>query len=195
MNNMIIAGPPGSGKGTQAKQLVEKYQFVHLSTGDMLRSEIKAATPLGKEVEAIIARGDLVSDEIVIALISKNMEAHPQAKGFLFDGFPRTIPQALALDAVLEKAGHPLKMMLVLDVADDLVEERMLKRGALENRADDTDVTRIRHRIATYHAQTEPLIEHYKKQGKCRIVDGSKSIEDTLASITECLELCLPPTL
>lgn len=187
MTNMIIAGPPGSGKGTQAKLLVEKYQFVHLSTGDMLRAEIKAQSELGKEVEAIIARGDLVSDQIVIALIAKNIQANPKAKGFLFDGFPRTIAQAQALDAFLDENNQSLNLMLVLDVADALVEERMLKRGALENRADDTDVTRIRHRIETYHNQTEPLITYYTQKDKCKVIDGSKSIDITFEAIQECL--------
>ncbi|MFA7182823.1 MAG: adenylate kinase, partial [Bacteroidales bacterium] len=150
MINIIIAGPPGSGKGTQAKEMVEAFGFVHLSTGDMLRREIQAQSELGKEVESIMARGDLVSDDIVIRLISENVKNNPGVKGFLYDGFPRTIAQAEALDAFLNKLGHPLDLMLVLDVDDKLCEERLLRRAAIENRADDMDAGRVRHRLATY---------------------------------------------
>ena len=129
MLNIIIAGPPGSGKGTLAKLMIDKFGFVHLSTGDMLRNEIGLGSPLGKEVESILARGDLVSDQIVISLIANNVKANPGARGFLFDGFPRTLPQAEALDDFLEKTGHPLKLMIQLEVDDAVCEMRLLRRG------------------------------------------------------------------
>jgi len=188
MVNIIIAGPPGSGKGTLAKLMVEAFGFVHLSTGDMLRNEIEQGTPLGKEVESILSRGDLVSDKIVISLISNNLEAHPNARGFLFDGFPRTLPQARALDDFLQKKGHPLKLLILLDIDDSLCETRLLRRASIENRPDDTDTDRVRHRMATYHAQTEPIIDHYKKQDKFVSVDSSKTPEYTFNQVSECLK-------
>lgn len=188
MLNIIIAGPPGSGKGTLAKLMIEKFGFVHLSTGDMLRHEIGLGSPLGKEVETILAKGDLVSDQIVISLISNNLRANPGARGFLFDGFPRTLPQAEALDDFLEKTGHPLNLMILLEVDDFVCETRLLRRGGIENRPDDTDSERVRHRLATYHAQTVPIIDHYKKQGKFVSVDNSKDPEHTLNQVSKCLK-------
>ncbi|MFA5752238.1 MAG: adenylate kinase [Bacteroidales bacterium] len=188
MVNIIIAGPPGSGKGTLAKLMVEAFSFVHLSTGDMLRNEIEQGTPLGKEVEAVLSKGDLVSDKIVISLISNNLEAHPNARGFLFDGFPRTLPQARALDDFLETKGHPLKLLILLDIDDSICETRLLRRASIENRPDDTDAERVRHRLATYHTQTEPIIDHYKKQNKFVSVDSSKTPEYTLNQVSQCLK-------
>jgi len=188
MVNIIIAGPPGSGKGTLAKLMVEAFGFVHLSTGDMLRNEIERGTPLGKEVESILSKGDLVSDKIVISLIANNLEAHPQARGFLFDGFPRTLPQARALDEFLEAKGHPLKLLILLDIDDSICEMRLLRRATIENRPDDTDAQRVRHRLATYHTQTEPIIDHYKQQDKFVSVDSSKTPEYTFNQVSECLK-------
>ncbi len=188
MVNIIIAGPPGSGKGTLAKLMVDAFGFVHLSTGDMLRNEIEQGSPLGKEVESILSRGDLVSDKIVISLISNNLEAHPNARGFLFDGFPRTLPQAQALDEFLETKGHPLKLLILLDIEDSICEMRLLRRASIENRPDDTDTDRVRHRLATYHAQTEPIIDHYKKQDKFVSVDSSKTPDYTFNQVSECLK-------
>jgi len=188
MVNIIIAGPPGSGKGTLAKLMVEAFEFVHLSTGDMLRNEIEQGTPLGKEVESILSKGDLVSDKIVISLISNNLEAHPNARGFLFDGFPRTLLQARALDDFLQKKGHPLKLLILLDIDDSICETRLLRRASIENRPDDTDTARVRHRMATYHTQTEPIIDHYKKQNKFVSVDSSKTPEYTFNQVSECLK-------
>jgi len=191
MLNIIIAGPPGSGKGTLAKLMIEKFGFVHLSTGDMLRNEIGLGSALGKEVEAILARGDLVSDQIVISLIANNLKANPEARGFLFDGFPRTLPQAEALDDFLKKSGHPLKLMILLEVEDAVCEMRLLRRGGIENRPDDVDADRVRHRLATYYAQTVPIIDHYNKQGKLVSVDSSKTPEYTLKQVSECLKQIL----
>jgi len=188
MVNIIIAGPPGSGKGTLAKLMVEAFEFVHLSTGDMLRNEIEQGTPLGKEVESILSKGDLVSDKIVISLISNNLEAHPNARGFLFDGFPRTLLQARVLDDFLQKKGHPLKLLILLDIDDSICETRLLRRASIENRPDDTDTARVRHRMATYHTQTEPIIDHYKKQDKFVSVDSSKTPEYTFNQVSECLK-------
>ncbi|MCZ2316246.1 MAG: adenylate kinase [Bacteroidales bacterium] len=191
MLNIIIAGPPGSGKGTLAKLMIEEFGFVHLSTGDMLRNEIGLGSALGKEVEAILARGDLVSDQIVISLIANNLKANPGARGFLFDGFPRTLPQAEALDDFLEKSGHPLQLMILLKVDDQVCEMRLLRRAGIENRPDDMDPERVRHRLATYYAQTVPIIDHYKKQGKFVGVDSSKTPEYTLNQVSECLKQIL----
>lgn len=188
MLNLILLGPPGSGKGTQAKLLVEKYALVHMSTGDMLRAEIKAGSPLGKQVEAIINAGSLVSDEIVFALIENRVNANPQAKGFIYDGFPRTTAQARLLDEFLAQKGQAVSLMLALDVADSEVEKRMQKRALIEHRQDEANVETIRHRIATYHNQTEPLLAYYTQQGKCTRIDGAGTIEEVQAAAGKILD-------
>jgi adenylate kinase len=185
--NLILFGPPGAGKGTQAKTLVSERGWVQLSTGDMLRAAIAAESELGLKVKDIIARGDLVSDDIVIALIEERLPKAETAGGAIFDGFPRTVAQAEALDALLEKRGAPIGKVLRLVVDQQELVERMEKRAAEEGRADDT-VEAFKNRLETYNAQTAPLIPYYQAQGKLVDVDGMGGIEDVSARINTALD-------
>lgn len=185
--NLILFGPPGAGKGTQAKKLVAERGWVQLSTGDMLRAAIAAESELGLKVKDIMARGDLVSDEIVIALIAERLPEAEAAGGAIFDGFPRTVAQAEALDALLESRGKPIGMVLRLVVDQNELVERMEKRAAEERRADDT-VEAFKNRLETYNAQTAPLIPYYQAQGKLADVDGMGGIEEVSARINTALD-------
>ena len=176
--NIILLGAPGSGKGTQATFLIEKHGLTHLSTGDMLRAEIAAGSDLGKQAKAIMENGQLVSDEIVIAMIAARLSD----KGALFDGFPRTIAQAEALDKLLAGRGSQIDAVIELQVGNEEIVQRMLARG----RSDDNETT-IRQRLAVFEAQTKPLIDYYQKQGKLRSVDGSGE----LAAISARIEAAL----
>ena len=176
--NIILLGAPGSGKGTQAAFLIEKHGLTHLSTGDMLRAEIAAGSDLGKQAKAIMENGQLVSDEIVIAMIAARLSD----KGALFDGFPRTIAQAEALDKLLAGRGSQIDAVIELQVGNEEIVQRMLARG----RSDDNETT-IRQRLAVFEAQTKPLIDYYQKQGKLRSFDGSGE----LAAISARIEAAL----
>ncbi len=171
-------GPPGSGKGTQSVTLAEKYNLLHLSTGDMLRAELAAATELGKKMEAIMASGELVPDDVVISMIAQKIDATTGRAGFVFDGFPRTVEQAEALEKMLEERGMKIDLLLVLEVNDAELTDRMKKRAMVSGRADDADEAVINNRIAVYRAKTEPVIEYGRKTGVSRLVDGVGSIED-----------------
>lgn len=185
--NLILFGPPGAGKGTQAKKLVAERGWVQLSTGDMLRAAIAAESELGLKVKDIMARGDLVSDEIVIALIAERLPEAEAAGGAIFDGFPRTVAQAEALDALLESRGNPIGKVLRLVVDQTELVERMEKRAAEEGRADDT-VEAFKNRLETYNAQTAPLIPYYQAPGKLADVDGMGGIEEVSARINTALD-------
>ncbi len=185
--NIILFGPPGAGKGTQAKTLVAERGWVQLSTGDMLRAAIAAESELGLKVKDIMARGDLVSDEIVIALIEERLPEADAAGGAIFDGFPRTVAQAEALDALLESRGNPIGKVIRLVVDQGELVERMEKRAAEEGRADDT-VEAFKNRLETYNAQTAPLIPYYQDQAKLVDVDGMGGIEDVAARISAALD-------
>ena len=186
---LIIMGPPGAGKGTQAQILVERYGIPQLSTGDILRSAIEAQTPMGLEAKAIMARGDLVPDEVVCGIVSERLDDGDASKGFVLDGFPRTIAQAEALDEILQERGITLDAVLVLDVDAEALIERIKERAAESGgaRADD-NVEVLRNRLAVYAEQTEPLIAYYKKQGNLKNVDGMASIDEVTRSIEEVLE-------
>jgi adenylate kinase len=185
--NLILFGPPGAGKGTQAKTLVAERGWVQLSTGDMLRAAIAAESELGLKVKDIMARGDLVSDEIVIALIAERLPEAEAAGGAIFDGFPRTVAQAEALDGLLESRGNPISKVLRLVVDQDELVGRMEKRAAEEGRADDT-VEAFKQRLANYNSQTAPLIPYYDGQGKLTDIDGMGGIDEVSARINAALD-------
>lgn len=176
--NLVLFGPPGAGKGTQSTFLIEKYGLVHLSTGDLLRAEIKAETELGLEAQEMMDRGELVPDHVVIGMIRNKMEANLDAKGFIFDGFPRTRAQAEALDQMLDVKEEPITAMLALEVPEEELVKRLLGRGASSGRTDDKDEAVIRNRIREYELKTAPLKEYYGGQGKYKSVDGVGTLKD-----------------
>lgn len=183
MFNLILFGPPGSGKGTQSEKLIAKYGLKHLSTGDLLRSEITRETALGMEAKKIMDKGQLVPDEVVIGMISSALDANPDAKGFLFDGFPRTAAQAEALDKLLELKKTSIHVMLALEVSEEELVKRLLKRGETSSRSDDTNETVIRERIAVYHAKTTAVADYYKHYGKAVYLKGEGTIDEIFERI------------
>lgn len=185
--NLILFGPPAAGKGTQAKRLVEERGFIQLSTGDMLRAAKAAGTDLGKRVAAIMDSGALVSDEIVNELIDDKLKAHKGAPGFIFDGYPRTIKQAEALDRLLETHGQRVDLVIRLEVDDPTLVARVANRFAQEGRADD-DPEAFKVRLKAYTDQTAPLIEYYRAQGKLVGVDGLQAVETVAAGIAMALD-------
>lgn len=178
MLNIVLFGPPGAGKGTQSEKLIEKYNLKHLSTGDILRAAIKNQTPLGLEAKKIIDKGGLVPDETVIGLISKELDENKDSKGFIFDGFPRTTPQAQALDKMLESKGLHINLMMALEVEHEELIKRLLNRGLQSARPDDQNVEVIENRIKVYDEYTKVVAEHYKSQGKFRAIQGTGSIDE-----------------
>lgn len=184
MFNLILFGPPGSGKGTQSEKLIARYNFKHLSTGDLLRSEIVKKTALGLEAKSIMDKGELVPDQVVIGMISSAVDENPDVVGFLFDGFPRTAAQAQALDVLLQQKSLSINVMLALDVSEKELIKRLVKRGETSGRADDNNELVIRNRIAEYHKKTSPVAEHYKKTGKVVLIKGEGSVDDIFKELT-----------
>lgn len=178
MFNLILFGPPGSGKGTQSEKLMAKYGLKHLSTGDLLRNEISRQTPLGKEAQNFMDKGQLVPDEVVIGMISSALDENPDASGFLFDGFPRTAAQAKALDKLLKLKKAPISVMLALDVSEEELIKRLLKRGETSGRSDDNNESVIRARIVEYRNKTAVVADYYKEFDKVVMVKGEGSIDD-----------------
>jgi adenylate kinase len=178
MLNIVLFGPPGAGKGTQAAKLLEKYRLVHLSTGDILRSELAAKTTLGLEAKKYMDKGELVPDSVVIGMIEGKIDSNAGARGFIFDGFPRTKTQAKSLDDMLEKKGAPITLMLALEVEKDELIKRLLLRGKESGRADDQDQSIIENRIRVYNNETTPVKDFYDAQGKYRGIHGMGSIEE-----------------
>jgi adenylate kinase len=180
--NLILFGPPAAGKGTQAKKLVGERGFIQLSTGDMLRAARSSGSELGRKVAAIMDSGSLVSDEIVIALIEEQLDKNPTATGFIFDGFPRTIPQATALDDSLAGRGQKVDVVIRLKVNEQALIDRVTRRFEAEGRADDNPEA-FKKRLVAYNTQTAPLVEVYSGQGKLREIDGMANVETVSGSI------------
>ena len=186
MSRMILLGPPGAGKGTQAASLIDRLGIPHISTGDMLRAAVAAETTVGLKAKAVMESGELVSDEIVIGIAEERLSEGDALKGFLLDGFPRTIAQADALEGLLERLGVALDYCLALTVDNDSIVERLLKRAEIEGRADDNEET-IRERMRVYHEQTAPLLGFYDKNGTLSQVDGMGTMEEVAARIEAAL--------
>jgi adenylate kinase len=183
MLNIVLFGPPGAGKGTQSDLIIKKYHLIHLSTGDILRSEVAAGTSLGLEAKKLMDKGDLVPDEIVIGMISGKLDANKDAKGFIFDGFPRTAAQADALDKLLAGKNTSIAMMLALEVDNDELIKRLLNRGKESGRADDANESIIQNRITEYNNKTMPLKDYYSKQGKFFSIKGVGTVDEIFASL------------
>ncbi len=178
MLNLVLFGPPGAGKGTQAEFLIKSFGLIHISTGDLLRGEINAGTRLGLEAKKFMDKGELVPDEVVIGMIKSKLDTNKEAMGFIFDGFPRTVDQAKALDVLLNENGTPISVMLSLQVDKQELIDRLLSRGKVSGRADDQDQSIIENRITVYMQKTLPLIEYYEPQGKHCNIDGMGSVEE-----------------
>lgn len=183
MLNVIIFGGPGSGKGTQSDLLKEKYGLFHISTGDVLRAEISKQTDLGKKADELISKGNLIPDSLMVDILDTVMGDKIDAKGFIFDGFPRTLPQAEALTGLLNKRGTAVSGVVALEVPEEVLEERLIKRGQISGRSDDNHET-IQKRLNVYRNQTEPLIGYYKNEGKYNGIDGVGTIEEIFNRIT-----------
>lgn len=187
MLNVVLFGPPGAGKGTQSANIIEKYGLTHLSTGDMLRAERASGSDLGQRVQQIMDSGQLVSDAIVIELIRTRVEANPGAAGFIFDGFPRTVAQAEALDALLNELGTGISCMVSLVVPEEELVTRLVKRGQESGRADDNEET-IRKRISVYMNETLPVAGYYGQQQKLSEITGVGSVDEIFGNICSVLE-------
>lgn len=188
MLNLVLFGPPGAGKGTQSAKLIERYGLIHISTGDILRSEIAKGTDLGLKAKTLMDQGLLVPDEVVIGMIASRLKSEPNAKGFIFDGFPRTVAQALALDELLTEYHTSINLMLALEVEQEELVKRLLLRGKDSGRPDDADPSIIARRIEEYNSKTKPLADFYSKQGKYQGVYGIGGIDEIFNKLATAIE-------
>ena len=182
MFNLILFGPPGAGKGTQAVKIAEKYGWMHISTGDILRTEVSQGTPLGLKVKVVMEAGHLVSNDLLIEIMESVFRKHPNSKGFVLDGFPRTLKQAQELDVMLNRLGHSITMVLALEVNEEELVKRLLKRAQEQGRKDDTEEV-IKNRLVQYHQHTKPLVDYYKEKELFKEVFGEGSIEDIFTQL------------
>ncbi|MCF8227747.1 MAG: adenylate kinase [Bacteroidales bacterium] len=187
MFNIIIFGPPGSGKGTQSARIAEKFNVKHISTGDILRAEVKQKSELGRQAQTLMEKGELVPDDLLIKILHSSIEKNKDAAGFIFDGFPRTIVQAEALDDLMKELEETIDVVVSLDVPDNEVVDRLLKRAEIEGRKDDNKET-IRNRLNVYKEQTAPLLAYYMKQGKLESINGVGSIDKIFEDVVSTLE-------
>ena len=188
MFNLILFGPPGSGKGTQSEKIVNKFDLKHLSTGDLLRRELAEKTPLGLEAKSFMDKGQLVPDEVVIGMIDSSLDKNPNAKGFLFDGFPRTVAQAEALDKLLSLKKTEISKVLALEVSEEELIKRLLRRGETSGRSDDTNEDIIRNRLTVYNKDTAAVAEHYKALGKFEAIKGEGTVEEIFEALSNAIE-------
>jgi len=191
--DILLLGPQGAGKGTQAKRIAFEYGIPHVSTGDMFRAAIAERSELGQRVDAILAAGELVPDELTVALVSDRLSREDAANGFVLDGFPRTIAQAEALDAMLTEIERSLSVVLELQLDDEMCMERMLRRAALENRPDDTPEV-VRRRLELYHRETEPLVDYYLASGKLIGIHAGRTVDEVFAEVQAAIEQVLERT-
>ncbi len=187
MKNLVFFGAPGAGKGTQAKKLAEKYGLIHISTGDVLRSEVANETELGKMANEYMKKGELVPDDVIIGMVEKIIAANKDGNGFILDGFPRTTPQAEALDKMLEKYNLSISNVLFLDVPKNELIKRLQKRAELEGRSDDKDLSVIENRIKVYEEKTAPVLNYYEKQGKLKKINGVGTIDEIFNKIEQAI--------
>lgn len=183
MFNLVLFGPPGSGKGTQSANIIDTYKLVQLSTGDILRSEVSNETPLGLEAKKFMDQGMLVPDEVVIGMISAKLDEHPDVPGFIFDGFPRTVAQAEALDNLLDFKKNPINLVVSLLVSEDELKTRLISRGQVSGRSDDNEAI-IMNRITEYHAKTSPVADYYKSKNKLVEIKGEGSVDEIFQRIS-----------
>ena len=188
MLNLILFGPPGSGKGTQAERLISKYNLCHISTGDMFRYELSHNTELGQLARSYMDKGQLVPDSVTISMLRKRVQDNPHVKGFIFDGFPRTTPQAEALDELLAETGETISGLIELSVDEDEIVKRVLLRGKTSGRADDNDESIIRKRINVYRSETTPVADYYGQFGKSHKIQGVGSIDDIFNNLCHTID-------
>lgn len=186
MFNLVIFGAPGSGKGTQSEKLIAEYGLHHISTGELLRNHIKQDTELGRIADTYISKGQLIPDDLMIDILASELDSHPDVKGVIFDGFPRTIPQAKALTKMLAERGTKVHAVVGLEVEEQELVDRLIKRGKESGRSDDNPET-IQSRLKVYHAQTSPLRDYYMQEGNYKAVPGTGSIDDIFANIRDSL--------
>lgn len=186
MINLVLFGPPGAGKGTQSEKLIKKYGFIHISTGDLFRWHAKNETALGKRVKEIMNSGALVPDEITIAMLKEELDKNPAAKGFLFDGFPRTVAQAEALDKFMKDNGTAIHHVIALDVSEEELRARIAKRRTVENRADDED-EKLNKRVNEYFSKTIHVLPYYEKQKRLKTIQGTGAIDDIFNNICKAI--------
>lgn len=188
MLNIVLFGPPGAGKGTQSARIIEKYSLTHISTGDLFRLHLSQSTGLGRQAQGFMDAGNLVPDDLVIRMVEERIEELPDSRGFIFDGFPRTVAQAEALDLMLEGRDIPVSGMIALEVDDDELRNRIRLRAQSSGRSDDQDEEKINNRIRVYKEETLPVIDHYKKKGVFHSVRGIGSIDDIFRNLSAIID-------